>query len=175
MIDNNYERNKKYNKTIEYREKVMEVLLSNPRLASLCKNREVDEEEVYDLSFTNYVPKLFVDGTVTKTEAYILFDFDIERNYVDTYDNVVMYMQVYCHKDIIRSDDNKMVRIDAIVAELNEMFDGKDVLGIGLNDKVSEKILEIKDNKYVATQVIYEVIDFNEKARIRAKKHLTSM
>ena len=80
MIDNNYERNKKYNKTIEYREKVMEVLLSNPRLASLCKNKEVDEEEVYDLSFTNYVPKLFVDGTVTKTEAYILFDFDIERN-----------------------------------------------------------------------------------------------
>lgn len=175
MIDNDYERNKKYNKTIEYREKVMELLLSNPRLASLCKNREVDEEEIYDLSFTNYVPKLFVDGTINKTEAYILFDFDIERNYVDTYDNVVMYMQIYCHKDIIRSDDNKMVRTDAIIAELNEMFDGKDVLGIGLNDKVSEKILEVKDIKYVATQVIYEVIDFNEKARIRGKKHLTSM
>lgn len=82
-----------------------------------------------------------------------------------------MYIQVYCSKDIARLDNGNAVRIDAIVAELNRLLDGKNILGIGYNNKISERIIESPNNKYIATQIVYKVVDFNEKSIIRAKSH----
>lgn len=161
----------KYNKTVEYRQKIMETLLSSETLPELCKNRPVDEEEVPELIWKNYLPKLFVDGTITDKEAYILFDFDIYSNRVNTYDNVTFYIQIFCSKDIVRLDNGMAVRTDAIVAELNRLLDGKNVLGIGYNNCVYEKIIESPNNQYIATQLCYKVVDFNEKSVIRAKNH----
>ncbi|MCQ2543391.1 MAG: hypothetical protein MJ126_04445 [Lachnospiraceae bacterium] len=161
----------KYNKTVEYRQKIMETLLSSEILPELCKNRPVDEEEVPELIWKNYLPKLFVDGTITDKEAYILFDFDIYSNRVNTYDNVTFYIQIFCSKDIVRLDNGMAVRTDAIVAELNRLLDGKNVLGIGYNNRVYEKIIESPNNQYIATQLCYKVVDFNEKSVIRAKNH----
>lgn len=161
----------KYNKSVEYRQKVMETLLKSEVLPELCKNKPVDEEDIPDLIWKNYLPKLFIDGTITEKEAYILYDFDIKSYRVDTYDSVTMYVQVYCSKDIIRLDNGMAVRTDAIIAELNRLFDGKNILGIGYNDKVSERIIESPNNQYVATQIVYKVVDFNEKSIIRAKSH----
>lgn len=161
----------KYNKSVEYRQLVMETLLQSDILPELCKNRPVDEEEVPDLIWENYLPKLFIDGTIVNSEAYILYDFDVYSNKVNTYDNVTMYIQVYCSKDIARLDNGNAVRIDAIVAELNRLLDGKNILGIGYNNKVSERIIESPNNKYIATQIVYKVVDFNEKSIIRAKNH----
>lgn len=161
----------KYNKTVEYRQKIMETLLSSETLPELCKNRPVDEEEVPELIWKNYLPKLFVDGTITDKEAYILFDFDIYSNRVNTYDNVTFYIQIFCSKDIVRLDNGMAVRTDVIVAELNRLLDGKNVLGIGYNNRVYEKIIESPNNQYIATQLCYKVVDFNEKSVIRAKNH----
>lgn len=162
---------KKYNQTIEYREKVMQKLFESETLAELCKNKPVDEEDIPDLAWENYIPKLFIDGTLTRAEAYILFDFDIYPKRVDTYNTVTMYIQVYCHKDVARLDNGLAVRQDAIIAELNSMFDGKNILGIGYNDKIVEKVIEPPNNKYVATQIVYKIADFNEKSVMRAKSH----
>lgn len=161
----------KYNKTVEYRQKIMETLLSSEILPELCKNRPVDEEEAPELIWKNYLPKLFVDGTITDKEAYILYDFDIYSNRVNTYDNVTFYIQIFCSKDIVRLDNGMAVRTDAIVAELNRLLDGKNVLGIGYNNRVYEKIIESPNNQYIATQLCYKVVDFNEKSIIRAKNH----
>lgn len=161
----------KYNKTVEYRQKIMETLLQSEVLPELCKNRPVDEEEIPELIWNNYLPKLFVDGTITDKEAYILYDFDIYSNRVNTYDNVTFYIQVFCSKDIVRLDNGMAVRTDAIVAELNRLLDGKNILGIGYNNRVYEKIIESPNNQYIATQLCYKVVDFNEKSIIRAKNH----
>ncbi len=161
----------KYDKTVEYRQKIMETLLQSETLPELCKNRPVDEEEIPDLIWNNYLPKLFVDGTITDKEAYILFDFDIYSNRVNTYDNVTFYIQIFCSKDIVRLSDGMAVRTDAIVAELNRLLDGKNILGIGYNNRVYEKIIESPNNQYIATQLCYKVVDFNEKSIIRAKNH----
>lgn len=161
----------KYNKTVEYRQKIMATLLQSEVLPELCKNRPVDEEEIPELIWNNYLPKLFVDGTITDKEAYILYDFDIYSNRVNTYDNVTFYIQVFCSKDIVRLDNGMAVRTDAIVAELNRLLDGKNILGIGYNNRVYEKIIESPNNQYIATQLCYKVVDFNEKSIIRAKNH----
>lgn len=161
----------KYNKTVEYRQKMMETLLQSEVLPELCKNKPVDEEEIPELIWNNYLPKLFVDGTITDKEAYILYDFDIYSNRVNTYDNVTFYIQVFCSKDIVRLDNGMAVRTDAIVAELNRLLDGKNILGIGYNNRVYEKIIESPNNQYIATQLCYKVVDFNEKSIIRAKNH----
>ena len=58
----------KYNKSVEYRQKVMETLLKSEILPELCKNKPVDEEDIPDLIWKNYLPKLFVDGTITEKD-----------------------------------------------------------------------------------------------------------
>ena len=78
---------KENNNLIKYRDAIMEQLISSVNLAILCKNKTVTEEETMDLIWDNYIPMLFVDGTITNAEAYIMFDIDdtyklrIERNW----------------------------------------------------------------------------------------------
>ena len=92
----------KYNHLMSYEKEVMNVLLSSPVLAELCKNREVDEDEISSLKWVNYFPSLYIEDTITETEAYVLYNFDIQENYVaDTYFDGKLIFQVFCHKDIL--------------------------------------------------------------------------
>ena len=85
--------------------------------------------------------------------------------------NNIGEMVGFAHKDVARLDNGLAVRQDAIIAELNSMFDGKNILGIGYNDKIVEKVIEPPNNKYVATQIVYKIADFNEKSVRRAKSY----
>lgn len=155
----------KYNHLMKYEKEVMKVLLSSPTLAELCKNKEMNEDEISSLKWTNYFPSLYVEDTITDTEAYILYNFDSEENYVaDTYFDTKLVFNIFCHKDILRVPNGVSTRYSAIIAELNRLFDDKNILGIALNSKISDSILSPKNPKYVARQLVFDVKDIAERS-----------
>ena len=155
----------KYNHLMIYEKEVMKVLLTSSVLAELCKNKEVNEDEISDLKWGNYFPSLFIEDTITDTEAYIMYNFDIEENYIaDTYFDGKLVFQVYCHKDILRVPYGVSTRYSAIIAELNRLFDNKNILGIALNSKTSDLILAPKNPKYVGRQVVFSIKDIAERS-----------
>lgn len=161
---------KKYNNLIEYRDAIMEQLTASTDLATLCKNKTITEEETMDLIWENYIPMLFVDGTIKETEAYIMFDIDVRGNKVSTYNNARIYFQIYCDKSIVRANNGQCTRIDAIASELMRLFDGKTTLG-GYNVRIADSILNTTNVKYIGRQIEFEVTDFAERSKIRAKKY----
>ena len=162
---------KENNNLIKYRDAIMEQLISSVNLAILCKYKTITEEESMDLIWDNYIPMLFVDGTITNAEAYIMFDIDVRKSSVKTYDNIRLYFQIYCDKEIVRANNGQCTRIDAIISELMRLFDEKSTLGIGYNIRVSDSILNTTNVKYVGRQLEFDVSDFAERSKIRAKKH----
>lgn len=155
----------KHNNLMKYEKDVMKILLSSTVLAELCLNREVYEDEVDMLKWKNYIPSLFVEDTITNTEAYIFYNFDSTENYVDTYFDTNLVFQIYCHKDILRVPNGTSTRYSAIIGELNRLFDGKQLLGIAYNNKKSDRILSPTNPKYVARQLIFEIKDFSERSK----------
>ena len=155
----------KYNHLMKYEKEVMKVLLSSPVLAELCKNREVDEDEIPTLKWTNYFPSLFIEDTITETEAYILYNFDMTENYrADTYFDGKLIFQIFCHKDVLRVPNGVSTRYSAIVSELCRLFDDKNILGIALNSKYSDIIISPKNPKYVARELVFDIKDIAERS-----------
>lgn len=155
----------KYNHLMAYEKEVMKVLLSSSTLAELCKNKELNEDEISSLKWTNYFPSLFIEDTITDTEAYILYNFDSNVNYVaDTYFDSKLVFHIFCHKDILRVPNGTSTRYSAIIAELNRLFDDKSILGIALNSKISDSILSPKNPKYVARQLVFDIKDIAERS-----------
>ena len=97
------------NEIMRYKNKIMSYLIANTdeklskALYELLLNQECTDIELCEnLLWKNIVPELFVDGTVTETQAYILFDIDVKVNSrIDTYNNIVLYFHILSHKSIV--------------------------------------------------------------------------
>lgn len=162
---------KEHNNLIKYKSDIMSQLISSTDLASLCKNDiTITEEQIEELIWNNYIPMLFVDGTITNTEAYIMFDIDTRSDRITTFDDITLYFQIYCHKDIIKAYKRQCTRIDAIISELMNLFDEKTTLGIGYNIRIADEILNTTNPNYVGRQLTFKVSDFAERSKIRGKK-----
>ena len=163
---------KEHNNLVGYRDSIMSQLISSTGLASLCKNATITEEETEKLIWNNFIPMLFLDNTIEKTEAYIMYDIESkgDRTMANKFEDITLYFQIYCHKDIIKACNNQCTRIDAIIAEIMNLFDEKTTLGIGYNIKVADSILNTANVKYVGRQLTFKVSDFAERTKTHAKK-----
>ncbi len=160
----------KNNVLIQYKQKIMDILVSSPYLAELCSIDGYDPECLDDLMWENYVPTLFVEDNIENKEVYIMFDFSFEQSRITTYANINLVMQIYCHKDIIRLPNGLATRIDAVIAEICRLIDGLNILGIGYNDKIYDRILQSTNIHYTARELVFGVVDFSEVSR-HAKPH----
>lgn len=152
----------KNNAIVGYKQKIMDALMSSPYLAELCKLEDYDPDCLDDLMWDNYTPTLFVEDDIEKKEVYIMFDFSYEQSRITTYANINLVMQIYCHKDIIRLPNGLATRIDAAIAEINRLIDGQNIIGIGYNDKVYDRILQSTNIHYTARELVFRVVDINE-------------
>ena len=114
-------------------------LLANPRLKRLLYYTTKDalhqpnltEEQSIELFGKNIknVPKLYVDGSVLN---YIIIGFDNftpNRTNPEFRDNIIEF-DIICHYDQWTLDDFQL-RPYRIAAEIDSMFDGKHLTGIG--------------------------------------------
>lgn len=155
----------KHNNLITLEKKVMKVLMSSKTLAELCLNREVYEDEIESLIWRNYIPSLFIEDTITDTEAYICYNFNAVENPVDTYQDISLVFQIFCHKDIMRMTNGIATRYNAIVAELIRLFDDKNLMGIAYHHRVEDYIMTPQIAKFTARQVTFKLKDFSESSK----------
>ena len=165
------------NEVMRYKNKIMNYLIANSdeklskALYELLLNQECTNIELCEnLLWKNIVPELFVDGTVTETQAYILFDIDIKANSrIDTYNNITLYFHILSHKSIVNVK-NIGTRCDSIVSILCKIFKDKifysdGAIGIGKNHKTTDRVLSSPNNNYVARELIFTITDFDERVK----------
>lgn len=166
------------NEIMPYKSKIMNILLSSETLYELVTNKSCEDIELAEnLIGVNYVPHLFVDGTITKTQAYVLFDID-QRSVMrkdagkSTYSSYTVRFDIFCHKGIYMVDELGYTRCDCIVAELCRLFKDKLLysdgsLGISTNQKVSDTVIPASNNDFVARELVFTITDFDERVQKR--------
>lgn len=165
------------NEILPYKSKIMNILLSSETLYELVTNKPCEDIELAEnLIGKNYVPHLFVEDTITETQAYVLFDIDqhsvIKNANKSTYGSYDVCFQILCHKKIYMVDSIGATRCDCIVAELCRLFKDKLLsadgsLSIGTNQKVSDSVLIAPNNDFVARELIFRITDFDERVKKR--------
>lgn len=118
---------------IEFRNKITDEICKSPELVKLlgCEHEESPEEII---PFKYSFPHEYIPETITKTERFINFDLKTNldtRNYV--YKDLTIYFFVVCHEDVVKYVENGRTYLwyDKAVCELDNIFCGKNVLGIG--------------------------------------------
>lgn len=148
---------------------ITNMMLRNPRLKKLLHYTSVDcldrpalsEDESLELLGKNIklIPKLYVDNSVLN---YIIVSFD---NFTPNFsnpefrDNIIEF-DIICHFDQWQLKDFQL-RPYKIAAEIDSMFDGKHLTGIGVLEFLGASQLILTD-EYAGLCLMYQAIHGEE-------------
>ena len=148
---------------------IVNMIMKNERLKKMlhyttrdCLNKpNLTEDESYELFGKNIkiVPKLYVDGSVL---TYIIVSFDnFSPNATNTEfrDNIIEF-DIICHFDQWHMKDFEL-RPYKIAAELDSMFNGKHLTGIGELQFLGANQIVLTD-EYAGLCVMYQAIHGEE-------------
>ena len=148
---------------------IVNMIMKNERLKKMlhyttrdCLNKpNLTEDETYELFGKNIkiVPKLYVDGSVL---TYIIVSFDnFTPNMTNTEfrDNIIEF-DIICHFDQWHMKDFEL-RPYKIAAELDSMFNGKHLTGIGELQFLGANQIVLTD-EYAGLCVMYQAIHGEE-------------
>ena len=155
---------------------IVNYIMKNERLKKMlhyttrdCLDKpNLTEDESLELFGTNIkiVPKLYVDGSVL---SYVIINFDNftpNRTNPEFRDNIIEF-DIVCHFDQWQMNDFKL-RPYRIAAEIDSMFDGKHLTGIGELEFVGCSQIILTD-EYAGICLMYAAIHGEED-----KKPMTS-
>ena len=161
------------NELIPYKNKILNALAKSTMLYELVLNTPCDNVELMEgLRWVNYIPHLYVDGTIKETEAYVMFDIDQRTSPVDAYNTYNIYFQIICHKSIAHIASVGATRCDCIISELCHLFKDKMLnadngLGLGKNLKTHDRVINPPNNNFIARELAFSVTDFDERLKKR--------
>lgn len=118
---------------IEYRKQIERELCTSAEIIKLlgCADEEYPEDIIpYKYSF----PHEYIPGTQEETRRFINYEISAEIDPTNNvFKNLTIYFFVVCHKDVIQYEEKgrKYLWYDRIVCELDNIFCGKNVLGVG--------------------------------------------
>ena len=151
---------------------ITEKMLKNERLKRLLHyttkdaldKSPVGEDVTYELFEKNIkiVPKLFIDGSVLN---YIIISFDNFTSNVtnpEYRDNIISF-DIICHYDQWKLQGLSL-RPYKIAAEIDSMFNGKHLTGIGNLEFLTAKQMVIND-EYAGLTLMYQAIHGDEDKR----------
>ena len=132
--------------------------------ADALDRENIKEDEVYELFQNNIkiVPKLHIDGSVLN---YIIISFDNftpNTENPEFRDNIISF-DVICHFDQWKMKGFQL-RPYMIAAELDSMFDGKHLTGIGDLQFLGANQLILND-EYAGVSLMYQAIHGEEDKR----------
>ena len=148
---------------------IVNMIMKNERLKKMlhyttrdCLNKpNLTQDETYELFGKNIkiVPKLYVDGSVLN---YIIVSFDnFSKNASNPEfrDNIIEF-DIICHFDQWHMKDFEL-RPYKIAAELDSMFDGKHLTGIGELEFLGANQMILTD-EYAGLCVMYQAVHGEE-------------
>ena len=117
------------NDFFDYKNKLMEDLVTNESIVSLIKDG-IDVEKAASLIYTQIFPYEYVPETVQTGGTYICFDVDIQNVSNKTFLTPVLYVWVFAHRSNLRLPEGG-VRTDKLCSEICEAINGSRYYGLG--------------------------------------------
>lgn len=117
------------NDFFDYKNKLMEDLITNESIVSLIKDG-TNAENAASLIYTQVFPYEYVPETVQTGGTYICFDVDIQNVSNKTFLTPVLYVWVFAHRSNLRLPEGG-VRTDKLCSEICEAINGSRYYGLG--------------------------------------------
>lgn len=117
------------NDFFDYKNKLMEDLITNKSIVSLIKDG-TDVENAASLIYTQVFPYEYVPETVQTGGTYICFDVDIQNVSNKTFLTPVLYVWVFAHRSNLRLPEGG-VRTDKLCSAICEAINGSRYYGLG--------------------------------------------
>lgn len=117
------------NDFFDYKNKLMEDLITNKSIVSLIKDG-TNVENAASLIYTQVFPYEYVPETVQTGGTYICFDVDIQNVSNKTFLTPVLYVWVFAHRSNLRLPEGG-VRTDKLCSEICEAINGSRYYGLG--------------------------------------------
>lgn len=146
----------------DYKNQLMEDLLTNPKIVELLTDDKADREHPEKLVYSQVYPFEYIPETVEHGETFICCDVDIQRSLNKTYLLPVLYIWVFTHKSKVRLPEGG-VRVDKLVSEIAKEINGSRYYGLGELDLYSAKrFAPITD--YQGKVLTFQATDFNRQS-----------
>lgn len=147
------------NEFFDYKNQLMEDLLTNPKIVRLLDDDFVPTEDPGSLVYKQVFPMEFVPDTVEHGQTFICCDVDIQRSLNKTYLLPTLYVWVFSHKSKLRLPEGG-VRTDRLCAEIAETINGSRKYGLGeLNLYSAKRFAPMTD--YQGKVLTFQATDFN--------------
>jgi hypothetical protein len=146
----------------DYKNKLVEDLLTNPSIVRLLIDDETETQTPESLVYTQVFPYEYVPDTVEHGQTFICCDVDIQRSINKTFLLPVLYVWVFSHKSKLRLPEGG-VRVDKLVSEIAKTINGSRYYGLGELDLYSSKrFAPIVD--YQGKVLTFQATDFNRQS-----------
>ncbi len=141
----------------DYKNQIMEDLLTSETIVSLVSEQEITIEEAGTLMYHQLFPYESMPEVTEHATTYICCEVDVDGVYNKTFLRPSIYIWVFTHKSLIRLPDGGGIRTDKIASEIVELLNGSRNYGLGeLNLESAKRFSPIVDYqgrllKFVAT------------------------
>lgn len=121
-------------------------------------------EDPYSLLYDRVFPYRFVPDPIENQGTFLTIGINGFRRYqegfkvFDDYQSGEIYFYFFTHHDLMRTDSG--VRQDLMLGELDKIFDGNRVIGIGELKLRYVNELWIHNNKFGGYSIAFTVVDF---------------
>lgn len=113
----------------DYKNKLMEDLLTSPEIVSLVDS-ELEFEDSVSLAYKQIFPYEYVPDTIQEGKTFICFDVDIEKSLNKTFYLPTIRVWVFTHKSKLRLPEGG-VRTDKLCSEISKKINGSKWYGLG--------------------------------------------
>lgn len=121
----------------DYKNKLMEDLLTNETIVSLL-NDSIPFEEAELLAYTQVFPCEYIPETTQDGRTYICFDVDILSPDGKTFLFPTLYVWTFAHRSLLRLPEGG-VRTDMLCSEICDTISGSRYYGLGQLNLMSVK------------------------------------
>lgn len=121
----------------DYKNKLMEDLLTNPEVVKLLDD-SVEMRNASSLAYTHVFPYEYIPDTVEHAKTFICFDVDVQESINKTFLLPTLYIWVFSHKSKLRLREGG-VQTDKLVSEIAKSINGSHFYGLGELDLYSVK------------------------------------
>lgn len=121
----------------DYKNKLMEDLLTNPEVVKLLDD-SVEMRNASSLAYTQVFPYEYIPDTVEHAKTFICFDVDVQESINKTFLLPTLYIWVFSHKSKLRLLEGG-VQTDKLASEIAKAINGSRFYGLGELDLYSVK------------------------------------
>lgn len=144
----------------DYKNKMMEDLITNPEIVKLMNNECVTSENPSDMIYTQIFPYEYIPDIVDDAKTFICFDVDIQKSINKTFLIPTIYLWVFTHKTLLNLSNGDGVRTDKLCSEIAKTIDGSRYYGLGELNLSSVKRFAPTEN-YQGKVMVFQTQEYN--------------